>query len=64
MSNVNTEGVKQDSVISLFDELRILRKKDIPEVMMYENIDLVVLPLLVDIIDNKCSGGEAGSITQ
>ncbi|RIA95932.1 hypothetical protein C1645_441340 [Glomus cerebriforme] len=53
MSNVNTEGVNQDSVISLFDELGILRKKDIPEVMMYEDIDLVRLPLLAGIIDSK-----------
>ncbi|EXX55781.1 Fun12p [Rhizophagus irregularis DAOM 197198w] len=48
MSNDN-----HDIVASLFGELGILRRKDIPEIMMYEDIDLVRLPLLAGIIDSK-----------
>ncbi|GBB91425.1 hypothetical protein RclHR1_18700002 [Rhizophagus clarus] len=52
MSNTKFENENQDIVVSLFDELGILQRKDIPEIMMYEDIDLVRLPFLAGMIDS------------
>jgi len=52
-NNTKTEAVNQDILVSLFDELGILQRKDIPEIMMFEDIDSVRLPLLAGIIDSK-----------
>jgi hypothetical protein len=52
-NNTKIEIFNQDILVSLLDELGILQRKDIPEVMMYEDIDLVRLPLLAGIIDSK-----------
>ncbi|CAG8472273.1 10297_t:CDS:10 [Funneliformis caledonium] len=52
---IKNKIINQETLASLFGELGILRRKDIPEVLMYEDVDSVRLQLIAGIIDSKGS---------
>ncbi|CAI2183971.1 5655_t:CDS:10 [Funneliformis geosporum] len=55
ISFIKNKIINQETLVSLFYELGILRRKDIPEILMYEDVDSVRLQLIAGMIDSKGS---------